>query len=96
MNWERTIEEDRIRQVGADFYARVLRKREEGKKRREVIFRKRHFWMSIAAGIMMGLLFSGIYRHQVRHDRHHILKEWMTNCYIDEMELENIEQRIFD
>lgn len=95
MNWERMIEEDRIRQVEDDFCIRVLKKKEGRKEALEVIFRKRHFWMSIAAGIMMGLLFSGIYRHQVRHDRHHILKEWMTDCYMDEMELENIEQRIF-
>lgn len=96
MNWEKAICEDKIHTVGDDFYRQVLRKRQ-----RHVpgpVFHKSHFWMSIAAGIMVGLLFSGIYKQQEKKElyRNYLLTGWMNDCYINEMELENIELRIFD
>lgn len=96
MNWEEIVQEDKIRTVGEDFSLRVMRKRR--KTNPGPVFHKRHFWMSIAAGIMMGLLFSGIYKHQEKRElyRNRMLTEWMNDCYINEMSLENIELRIFD
>lgn len=44
--------------------------------------------MSLAAGILLGLLINGIQKYRFEHDRSAVLKEWMDNHYMNDIEIE--------
>ncbi|MFR2509616.1 hypothetical protein [Odoribacter laneus] len=90
MNLEQLINEDRIRKVSAGFYEEIqtwVKERTE-MKRINRIFVRRHLWMSLAAGILLGLLINGIQKYRFEHDRSAVLKEWMDNHYMNDIEIE--------
>lgn len=90
MNLEQLINEDRIRKVSAGFYEEIQTRVKERTEMKKInrIFVRRHLWMSLAAGILLGLLINGIQKYRFEHDRSAVLKEWMDNHYMNNIEIE--------
>lgn len=90
MNLEQLINEDRIRKVSVGFYEEIQARVKERTEMKKInhIFVRRHLWMSLAAGILLGLLINGIQKYRFEHDRSAVLKEWMDNHYMNDIEIE--------
>lgn len=97
MNLEQLISEDRIQKVSVGFYEGIQARIKERKELKKInrIFVRRHLWMSLAAGILLGLLINGIQRYRFEHDRPAVLKEWMNNHYMNDIEIEQLDPCFF-
>lgn len=97
---DKLIEHDRIAKVSDGFYNDLQRKMAQGRltvESTEVTFKKRHLWLSIAAGILLGLLISGVHSQKTAHyNRQEAIENLASRYYIDDMKLENIEERLFN
>lgn len=95
MNWEELISEDRLAST-ADLYAGVMQRiARKGSETKVPVFRKAHIGMSIAAGILLGLLIGGI-QYTGARPRCQTAQEWYGQFYTHEMEIEYIELKLFE
>ncbi|MCB6974297.1 MULTISPECIES: hypothetical protein [Butyricimonas] len=95
MKWENIIQEDRIKSVSPDFTEQVM-SRLTGLRKYEFRFRKRYLGMSIAAGIIMGMIMLGLQHHLGEsRDRDTMLKEWIGQYHLDDMNLEKMDINLF-
>lgn len=97
MNLEQLIQEDRIQNVRPGFYEGIQVRMKEHIEVKKInrVFVRRHLWMSLAAGIIIGLLINGIQKYRFEHDRPAILKEWMENHYMNDVDMERLDNYFF-
>lgn len=95
MKWENLIQEDRIKTVSPDFTDQVIARLSKLRKH-EFRFKKRYLGMSVAAGIIMGMIMLGL-QHYVGHSRNRdtMLKEWIGQYHLDDMNLEKMDINLF-
>lgn len=95
MKWENIIQKDRIETVSPDFTEQVIGRLSKLRKH-DFRFKKRHFGISVAAGIIMGMIMLGL-RHQAdeTRDRDQMLKEWIGQYHFDDMNLEKMDINLF-
>lgn len=95
MKWENLIQEDRIKTVSPDFTDQVIARLSKLHKH-EFRFKKRYLGMSVAAGIIMGMIMLGL-QHYVGHSRNRdtMLKEWIGQYHLDDMNLEKMDINLF-
>lgn len=95
MNWEELIKEDRI-EANDDLYTGVMKRVTLRKEQNsQVVFRKRHIGLSIAAGILLGVLFGGVF-HISHSGKKESAEAWYKQFYTDDAALECIELRLFE
>ena len=58
-------------------------------------FRERHVWMSLAAGVCLGILVGGVC-HFAKDSREEAMREWMGKNYLNDTMLECIEYHLFN
>lgn len=95
MKWENIIQEDRVESVSPDFTDQVVARLTRLRKY-EFRFKKRHLGMSVAAGIIMGMIMLGLqhYRGESRN-RDTMLKAWVGQYHLDDMNLEKMDINLF-
>jgi hypothetical protein len=95
MKWENAIQEDRVRTVSPDFTDQVIARLSKLRVH-EFRFKKRYLGMSVAAGIIMGMIMLGL-QHYVEHTRSRdtMLKEWIGQYHLDDMNLEKMDINLF-
>lgn len=90
MNLEQLIEYDKQNKSSDPFTNMVLLK--VHRKTKERLFFKKHLWVSLAAGVVLGLAISGFYKLRQPTERQIQLQQWMKAHCMDDMEMENLGQ----
>lgn len=95
MRIEEVIEKDKIKKVNEDFYLGIIRKMSRTKADIPLTIRKKHLSISIAAGIILGIISGSFYAKTQKIDRRTAMQEWLGKYNVDDIKLECIEYRIF-
>ena len=98
MVWNNLIERDRIKSVSAGFYDKMIWKLKKRMQQRDTdrFFRKRHIWMSIAAGILMGVIMLNLQdRFSASGDRNSKMEAWVSRYYLDDLAIERMDMHLF-
>lgn len=93
--WEELIERDKIKSVSGDFSSRV-QQRIRIRRSDELSFKKRHLWMSVAAGIIVGVLILNLqHRIQPEKERMEQIKDWLGQYNFNDLNLEKLDKDLF-
>ena len=93
--WEKLIETDRIRSVSEDFSSRGQQKIHI-RKSDELSFKKRHLWVSVAAGIIVGVLILNLqHRIHPQKERMEQIQEWLGQYNFNDLNLEKLDKNLF-
>lgn len=98
MVWNNLIERDRITSVSAGFYDKMILKLRNRMQHRETdrFFRKKHIWMSIAAGILMGIILFNLQDHfSAAGQRNSKMEAWVSRYYLDDLVIEKMDIHLF-
>lgn len=98
MVWEKIIEKDKITSVSNEFYDKLLKKLKIRIQNKETdrFFCKKHVWMSVAAGILLGLFMLNLQDHiQETNLQASQLEAWISRYYLDDIMIEKVECTIF-
>lgn len=98
MVWEKIIEKDKITSVSDEFYDKVLKRLRIHIQscKTERFFRKKHIWMSVAAGILLGLIMLNLQDHiQESELKVSQMEAWINRYYLDDMVIEKVDCTIF-
>lgn len=98
MAWEKIIEKDKITSVSDEFYDNVLKKLKIHiqSRKTERFFHKKHIWMSVAAGILLGLIMLNLQNHiQESELKISQMEAWINRYYLDDMVIEKVDCTIF-
>lgn len=98
MVWNKLIEQDRITSVCAGFCEKVMERIKNLPSAEDTYsyFRKKHIWMSIAAGVLLGLLLINIqYRLTADERRASEINTWINGYYLNDMTLDEMDCHLF-
>lgn len=98
MLWEKLIEKDKITSVRDDFYQELLTKLKQRILfwESERFFRKKHVWMSIAAGLLLGLIMLNLQNQiSITEQRTSKMEAWIGRYYLDDLLIEKLDTHLF-
>ncbi len=98
MVWNKLIEQDKITSVCANFCDKVVERIRHFPRSgdSETFFRQKHIWMSIAAGVLMGLLMLNIQKHLTADQRRATkIHAWLECYYLNDLTLDEMDCHLF-